>query len=54
MQRIPKGTETATTAAAVVGPSLDELAREGARRMLVAALEVEVADYLARFGEVRD
>ena len=54
MQRIPKGTETATTAAAVVGPSLDELAREGARRMLVAALEVEVADYLARFGEGRD
>ena len=53
MQRIPEDT-TATTAAAIVGASLDELAREGARRMLVAALEVEVADYLARCGEARD
>ena len=53
MQRIPEGT-TATTAAAVVGASLDELAREGARRMLVAALEAEVAEYLARHGEARD
>jgi len=53
MQRIPEDT-TATTAAAVVGLGLDELAREGARRMLVAALEVEVADYVARFGAARD
>jgi putative transposase len=34
--------------------SLDELAREGARRMLVAALEAEVADYVARHGSERD
>src|SRR3954449_5441955 len=54
MQRIPESSEPATTAAAIVGPSLDELAREGARRMLVAALEAEVADYLARYGEARD
>ena len=27
---------------------LDELVAEGARRMLVAALETEVADYIAR------
>jgi hypothetical protein len=54
MQRIPESSEMATTAAAVVGLSLDELAREGARRMLVAALEAEVADYLARCGDVRD
>jgi putative transposase len=53
MQRIPESHET-TTAAAVVGLGLDELAREGARRMLVAALEAEVADYLARHGEARD
>jgi transposase-like protein len=53
MQRIPEDT-TATTVAAVVGLSLDELAREGARRMLVAALEVEVADYVARSREARD
>jgi putative transposase len=54
MQRIPESSELATTAAAVVERSLDELAREGARRMLVAALEAEVADYLARFGDARD
>jgi transposase-like protein len=54
MQRIPEGTERATPAAAVVGPSLDELAREGARRLLVAALEAEGADYVARFGAARD
>lgn len=36
-----------------VGFTLDELAREGARRMIAAALEVEVEDYLERFtGEV--
>jgi transposase-like protein len=33
---------------------LDELAREGARRMLVAALEEEVAAYVARHRELRD
>ncbi len=30
------------------GPGLDEIAREGARRMLVQALEAEVGDYIAR------
>ncbi|MFW6206772.1 MAG: hypothetical protein ACOC5J_02445, partial [Gemmatimonadota bacterium] len=33
---------------------LDELAREGARRMLIAALEAEVADYIERYRSVRD
>jgi putative transposase len=33
---------------------LDELAREGARRMLAAALEAEVDDYLAAFAAERD
>ena len=33
-----------------VGLTLDELAREGARRMIAAALEVEVEDYLERFA----
>src|SRR3954451_24262655 len=33
--------------------SLDELAREGARRMIATALEAEVAEYVGRFaGEV--
>ena len=54
MQRIPESSAMATTAAAIVGLSLDELAREGARRMLVAALEAEVTDYVARFGAARD
>ena len=53
MARIPEDRAT-TTAAAVVAMSLDELAREGARRMLEAALEIEVADYLERFRDVRD
>ena len=33
---------------------LDEIAREGARRMLVAALETEVAAYLEAHREERD
>jgi len=35
-------------------PTLDELAREGARRMLAAALEVEVASYLEEHQGQRD
>jgi putative transposase len=34
--------------------SLDELAHEGARRMLAAALEAEVDGYLAAFAELVD
>jgi hypothetical protein len=34
--------------------SLDDLAREGARRMLVTALEAEVAAYLERHRDERD
>jgi putative transposase len=36
------------------GPELDELVREGARRMLLAALDAEVASYIERHREVRD
>jgi putative transposase len=35
-------------------PALDELAREGARQMIAAALEVEVEEYLARHRDERD
>lgn len=35
-------------------PTLDELAREGARRMLVAALEAEVAECIERHRSERD
>lgn len=34
--------------------SLDELVAEGARRMLIAGLETEVADYVARHLELVD
>ena len=37
-----------------VPPTLDTLAREGARRMLMTALEAEVREYIERFAEVRD
>jgi putative transposase len=36
------------------GYMLDELAREGARRMLMRALEEEVAAYVERHAEARD
>jgi putative transposase len=41
-------------ARAVLHRDLDELAREGARRMLAAALEAEVDDYLAAHAAERD
>jgi putative transposase len=34
--------------------SLDEIAREGARRMLVQALQAEVAEYIERHASERD
>jgi putative transposase len=34
--------------------SLDELAREGARRMIAAALELEVEEYIAKLHHLRD
>jgi putative transposase len=36
-----------------LGHALDELARQGARRMIAAALKVEADDYVARFAEDR-
>jgi putative transposase len=44
----------ASKEAASLAPSLDELAREGARRMLMAALEAEVAHYLDGAAERDD
>lgn len=37
-----------------VATALDELAREGARRMILAALEVEVEEYRQQHREIRD
>ena len=44
-------TETEETPAT---PTLDDLAREGARRMLMAALQVEGAQYVDAYQEARD
>jgi putative transposase len=55
MDRIPEEQgSSAAEAAASAAPSLDELAREGARRMLQAALAIEVADYIERHADARD
>src|SRR5918995_1336670 len=55
MDRIPEAQESsAVEAAASTALSLDELAREGARRMLVAALAIEVGDYIERHADARD
>src|SRR3954449_359958 len=34
--------------------TLDELAREGARRLIAAALKAEADDYVERFADARD
>src|SRR5581483_11217859 len=52
MDSIPDSSKT--PAAELVRASLDELAREGARRLIAAALEAEVADYVARLRGERD
>jgi transposase-like protein len=55
MDRIPEEPgSSAAEAAASAAPSLDELAREGARRMLQAALAIEVADYIEHHAAARD
>jgi putative transposase len=47
-------TEGAEEQAGAIRQSVDELAREGARRMLAAALEAEVAEYIERHRSERD
>jgi putative transposase len=47
-------TEGVEEQAGAMRQSVDELAREGARRMLIAALEAEVAEYIARHQGERD
>ena len=37
----------------LAGMDLDAVAREGARRMLVAALEAEVTEYVAKYRQER-
>src|SRR5215210_1612136 len=47
VRRLPLGEDNE------VAVTLDDLAREGARRMIATALEAEVADYVERFGDER-
>jgi hypothetical protein len=49
VRRLPVGEANGGIAATLV-----DLAREGARRMIAMALEVEVDEYVARFAEERD
>src|SRR3954468_9343752 len=48
VRRLPVGEDNDEIAVA-----LDDLAREGARRMIATALEAEVADYVERFADDR-
>jgi transposase-like protein len=48
VRRLPLGEDNE------IAVSLDELAREGACRMIATALEAEVADYIERFAVERD
>ena len=49
VRRLPVGEDNETIAV-----MLDDLAREGARRMIATALEAEVAEYVERFAQERD
>jgi len=46
--------QTDEAGARLVGVTLDELARAGAQRMIAAALQIEVDEYLARYRGARD
>ena len=48
---ITKKSEAPADETSALSATLDDLARDGARRMIAAALQVEVAEYLARFRE---
>ena len=48
------GVDNDATAGENAGPTLDELARTGARQMLMTALAVEVAQYVDAHQEARD
>jgi putative transposase len=54
LKLITAKTDAAADEAAAVTATLDELARRGAQRMIAAALQLEVAEYVTRFREARD
>ena len=49
----PEAEDNTGTTEETVPPTLDEIAREGARRMLVAALEEEVSRYVEVHADAR-
>ena len=51
---VPDGTVANDNAAASCASLLDEIVRDGARRMLAAALQAEVAVYIEWFAHERD
>jgi len=54
MMTIVRGQERAQGSEPEEATALDELAREGARRMILAALEVEVEEYRRQHRDARD
>ena len=54
MMTLVRTTEGAQGSEAEVATALDELVREGARRMILAALEVEVEEYRQQHRDARD
>ena len=54
MMTLVRTAEGAQGSEAEVATALDELAREGARRMILAALEVEVEEYRQQHRDARD
>lgn len=49
-----EGNEPGNDATALLPMDLDDLAREGARQMIAAALRIEVEDYVDRHRDERD
>jgi len=47
-------TEESPSIASELSQSLDELAREGARRMIAEALQLEVEEYVSKLRHLRD
>src|SRR3989441_2150990 len=54
MLKLITKTAAGTDEATAITATLDDLARVGAQRMIAAAVQIEVDDYLARFRDERD
>ena len=54
MMTIVRTQEGAQEREQAIATALEELAREGARRMILAALEIEVEEYRQQYRDARD